>query len=797
MVTGSDQLAADYEQLKNTLELYPSISIVRAEGQPPDHYELEYRLRGYIRNQDGTIEIGEVHRVAINLPFGYPHFPPTVKPLTGIFHPDIDPAAVRIAEQWQNKPSLADLALHIGEMICGNIYNVDDPFNQEAADWYLQHREELPLDVLKIADIEDDGERFDTLDDDTFASLGLEDEDLLGPAPDDDGDQAELLLSLLDQKKIYAASSLLQEIPPSVAVPDREKIEERISKALREADRLYTEAEQLENRGRLEEALAAIDRLEEMVTDSPGVDELRSRIEQSMSFTPPMGEVTKASAKEKNTPPPVPSEKAARPARPHRMGAAARKPVLPALPYRAIFIGLVVLGIALAGGSLYLKDRHTLEQAQSAWQQARQLADKRSFSQAEAAADAALDNLRPVLILRSEKQQLAKQVNDLLHSRDFQEGLKGNILYKGEYISEEKAAILQRLEKLSSTGEDLLRQGRISRAIAAYEEALRFANSNRLEERARSLRQTINNLRFEQTIRNAKRAEQDKEWENAAETYRKALELSRNLADDAEIEEISKRLKAASFRHELDQSREAFTESQWQQTINMLEHAQQLIREDPSAVTPAEKEQLARLLASSRLYQTLAVARRAYEKREWDRTIAEYRKALELLRAQEKRFGSDLDDSITKIEKTLLMVQIAREQSEAVTAKKKNDLESALTHYRRMLALAASGRFSRDAALRSIADNIREQIRSTTAQLEIDRKVRWLTDHFTDIFRKSYPSYAASRLEQPKVTYLRQEKGKMIFSMACIERSHGRTSRLELNYQYDPASGRWSMYTGQ
>ena len=542
-------------------------------------------------------------------------------------------------------------------------------------------------------------------------------------------------------------------------------------------------------------ALAVLDRLQETVADSPGVDELRSRLQQSLSFSPAVEEEPrKAPDRAKSTGRDRKQEAAARPPRPP--ATPGRKVSLPSLPYRAIFIVLALVGLAAAGGSLYFKDRHVLEQARQELRQARQLARERSLSQAETAADTALEKLDSVLVLRSEKQRLADQVNGLLTSRDFREGLKGNVLYKGKYINEDKARVLAQLDALVGKGEDMIRQGRVSKAIAAYDRALRFATDNRLETRAATLRQTINNLRFEQTMANAKRAEQDKEWQNAAETYRKALELSRNLADKGEIKEISKRLKAASFRHELDQSKEAFTESQWQQTIEMLEHAQKLIKEDPSAVTSQEKEELARLLAGSRLYQTLAIARQAYEKRDWDRTIAEYEKALDLLRTQQRQFGGDLGDAIAKIEKTLLMVRIAREQSEAVAAKKKDDLEAVLTHYRRMLAMATGGRFGRDAALRSIARNIREEIKATTAQLDIEKKIRWLTDNFMDIFRKSYPSYATSGLEQPRVTYLRKEKGRMIFNMTCIERSHGRSSRLELNYQYDPATGRWSMYTG-
>ena len=90
MGTDSDQQSSDYEQLQSTLELYPTITISLVEGDPPDNYEIEYHLKGYARNPDGSIAIANLHRVRITLPFGYPHFPPTVKPLTHIFHPDTD-----------------------------------------------------------------------------------------------------------------------------------------------------------------------------------------------------------------------------------------------------------------------------------------------------------------------------------------------------------------------------------------------------------------------------------------------------------------------------------------------------------------------------------------------------------------------------------------------------------------------------------------------------------------------------------------------------------------------------------
>ena len=86
MASSTDQLTADFKEVQNTLELYPSINIIQVEGQPPDSYEIEYLLKGYVRDADAGIRQGAQHRIRISLPFGYPHFPPTVMHLLHTKH---------------------------------------------------------------------------------------------------------------------------------------------------------------------------------------------------------------------------------------------------------------------------------------------------------------------------------------------------------------------------------------------------------------------------------------------------------------------------------------------------------------------------------------------------------------------------------------------------------------------------------------------------------------------------------------------------------------------------------------
>ncbi|WP_417912554.1 ubiquitin-conjugating enzyme E2 [Candidatus Electronema sp. TJ] len=188
MASQTDQRTADLEEVRKILEHHPRVKLLNTEGEPPDCYEIEYRLAGLSKAEDGSISRASSHVMLITLPFGYPHFPPAVKPLTPVFHPDIDPDGVRISSRWQQEPSLAKLILHIGEMICGKTYSLQDPFNQEAADWYSEHAAELPLDSLE-------GGTADAGVTDEF-DFGLEDIDLSSIAPSAEEEVGGIELSL-------------------------------------------------------------------------------------------------------------------------------------------------------------------------------------------------------------------------------------------------------------------------------------------------------------------------------------------------------------------------------------------------------------------------------------------------------------------------------------------------------------------------------------------------------------------------------------------------------------------------
>ncbi len=794
MASGPEKLSSDFQEVQKTLELYPSINIIQVEGDPPDNYEIEYLLNGFVRDVDGNIRQGAQHRVRVSLPFGYPHFPPAVKPLTSIFHPDIDPDAIRIASHWQETPKLPELILHIGEMICGSNYHLTDPFNQEAADWYAEHRNELPLDSVQVGDIEPDS-LLDEVED-TFDLLGLDDiEDDTLDYSSETAEQLDLIRLRIEQKEMVAAGELLAEIPEKADITDRGEIEHVISSALRESNRLIIEAEKLEEQGKINEALEIVEQIATMATDTPGLDDLRLRLGQAQVLSESFaGEgnssqdtlAAASAAKQQDGKPKKVNQKDLKPS-----SAKIKTAGLPIKPILAVIIALIAV---TCFGILYFLDGNAIKQAEKKWHQAKQSAAAKNFKNAQKAAQSALLPLKKVIIRKTRKKELQDNVTALLNNPEFKQGVLGKALYNHQYLPIETVRLLHKLDKLTKNGDDLLKTGKIRKAITAYSKAQDFAHINKLEVQEQAIIQTINNLRFEETLASARKAEDAQQWEHAAATYRRALEIAQTLSDAEGTGEISKKLAAATFRHELDQSKNTFTEAQWQKTIEMLQDAKRLLNESPNTVTPAERQELDRLLADSRLYQLLSLARHSYEARKWDKAIGEYQQSLKLLHSNRQIFAGSHDQDVPKIEKTLQMIMIAREQGEATKAEQEGDLRTALDHYKTIRNLINSSKFVQDNDISTIAKNIRTRIREKTAALSMQARIDWLKNNFETIFHKAYPSSRSSKLSHPKVTFIKQKKGKQFFNLSCVERNRGSSFRLEVNYQYNLATGKWSIY---
>ena len=177
MATATKQLEAIHKEIGERFSGDPVITVTPLDGDPPEKYEITYNITGVFKDDSGDIQEKDSHTITVSIPFGFPHFPPSCKPKSSIFHPDFDPAAICIGDFWEKDRSISELIVHIGQMISGNIYSTSNAFNEEAAKWYQKNRAKLPFAQSPSADTGD--QPGEALPDEPAQSLESEDELIL------------------------------------------------------------------------------------------------------------------------------------------------------------------------------------------------------------------------------------------------------------------------------------------------------------------------------------------------------------------------------------------------------------------------------------------------------------------------------------------------------------------------------------------------------------------------------------------------------------------------------------------
>ncbi|HHO47870.1 MAG TPA: hypothetical protein ENN06_05390 [Desulfobacteraceae bacterium] len=968
------QLQSDFARVKKILALYPgSITLLQTRGDPPESYDIEYNVKGYRANPDGTASPADRHLIRISLPFGYPHSAPIVKPLTPVFHPDMDPDAVRIADFWEKHQSLPELIVHIGQMICGARCSTREPLNQRAFDWYEEHKSLLPFAELapRKNETDDDGawpgggatasgdNRFTGIDragkqtpgdaetgpkspvelpGDDFpfaleleskggagAGQGLEDwtaiqesgdfpfedegsgntvrtgafpeeppaemedifdiafepsadeaappgsdmpgeggaTDLNGPAgfregsgssgrsgaddrlePEEEiialdldsdeslrpagsgragrqkkagtedrlgleglsleldedpsrryGGPARSIAPLIEQKEIFTAKKVLAELEEPETVADLEEYRQTIADAISRADELYKKADQHKQNGELEKAGIMLDLVANIAIDYPGLEFARNRIRESLM----------ALGQKKPPPPPAEKKEPAAEGKDRKTTeetAPVRKPrrqTRVKLPLKLIAAVLVAAVCFVGGALLFKNDSENIRLAQQEFENGRRLIQDKDFQPARQALDSARSALDNILLLHpSAKHDLRTEIDTILNSPAYKEGLRGRVLYDGRYISIETARAIDQFKLLTEAAETSRQEGQLDRAVESYEQSLVHLEPAGLQEREQEIRQTITALRLQQSLNLAAEAEKSGAWEQAAAAYRQALELPGAFPSLENREQVELQLATVSFRRELDAGKRAYNASDWQESMTALERAQHILSAQPTIAESREAAELAKMLINSRLFHQLAIARTAFELQQWDRAVTEYAKAVALIDENAAMLGNEeAADSKRKIERTTLMTRIAGEQQRLDNTLELGDLEVAVAQYRVIARLIEESPFRDDEILGKTLEHTRHRTNDLEKELLINRRIDWLTQNAERIFREHYPSAKLSELSNPNVSFIRREGNIMIFAMSCTERRQGRVFRLELNYRYDLDTDTWNIYSGK
>src|SRR3954468_9469601 len=147
---GREQLARldqEWRALQRTFAYHPHVRIIPLHGEPPDQYQVEYRLRTLVMSAGGALEYTASSAVHIWLPPLFPHEPPLVRPISSLFHPNVAPEGIKIDHVWTMPgSSLVQVVSGVGELLAFQFCELDAAVNETAMDWVVGNPEHVPVD---------------------------------------------------------------------------------------------------------------------------------------------------------------------------------------------------------------------------------------------------------------------------------------------------------------------------------------------------------------------------------------------------------------------------------------------------------------------------------------------------------------------------------------------------------------------------------------------------------------------------------------------------------------------------
>ena len=139
------RLYADYREVCEQFTGHPYIAVTPLRGNPPEAYEVHYRIHGLELDQaTRRPKIRTEHAAQIYLQDAYPREKPKCVMLTPIFLPNFG-SYICIGDFWGAGETLASIIIQIGEMIQYQSYTPKSPLDPVAARWAEQNSNLLPV----------------------------------------------------------------------------------------------------------------------------------------------------------------------------------------------------------------------------------------------------------------------------------------------------------------------------------------------------------------------------------------------------------------------------------------------------------------------------------------------------------------------------------------------------------------------------------------------------------------------------------------------------------------------------
>lgn len=813
------------------------IHVQPVSGDPPSQYEVSYDLLCTTKDGQGNILTADKHTVIISIPFGFPHFPPSCKPKSSIFHPDFDSAAICLGDFWHRERTIPDLIYHIGAMLRGEIYSTENTFNEEAAAWFLANSDKLPFEKSRPLTTTDkqSGEKAAAVEPDDPLALSLEprEEEAISTLEDQDfmddfhfadniPEASSSQPSSLTQDKITVDDERLRHLarkrnfkqlekeihslPPDLDFPGRSSLADQAASAMREAQTLYEKAEEFENRGAARDAFECFKAVENLVADYGNIRADILRTEQAVEM---LGEI--ADRQESAT---SSSEAAARPGRSKKDAESPRnkpgdshkpqsledkfKPSINLIPY--VLTG-GILSILAALTYFYFTLSSHLTDARQLFSECTSSFSTKNFQTAEKACSASLQTSKEIfLIHQKEVAELQAGIRKILDSEEMRQGLQGNILYNDKYVSKELLTTHRALQEIVKQGNDYLEASSWDQAAASFKKALEL--SGQLQDlnpdELMNIEQKLAYAAFRAMLTVAEEHVDKEEWPAAVATLSKLQGQIAKLSSRQQVEfrdYVDKLLAKSRFTTLKQQADTLFAQSDWAGAATIFQKAVEAGR----SLSETETKDLSGLQANitrAELYSTINAGNNAFAAGQWDAAIEKYRHASGILDSNADILNlQEIEQSRKKLDRIILQSTIIRDRQIAEKSKGSNDSARADEHLQKVIDAIQASTFANDPEFKEIVAETRISRNNLKQQRFLREKEQYLIDNYKTLFIKNYPAATPETLDTPVASFERMAGKRYLFKLQCTESGRGRPLKLIMFYTFDPETGRWQFYS--
>ncbi len=144
------RLEADFCSIQR-LSAESSVFDFECSGTVPELYRFFFHGPGTYKTRRNTVGIREEHEIVVELAAAYPRLMPGIAWHTPVFHPNISSSGVvclgGYGTNWVPSLQLDELCVMLWDMIRYKNYDVESPYNREAAIWAREQKDfRFPLD---------------------------------------------------------------------------------------------------------------------------------------------------------------------------------------------------------------------------------------------------------------------------------------------------------------------------------------------------------------------------------------------------------------------------------------------------------------------------------------------------------------------------------------------------------------------------------------------------------------------------------------------------------------------------